>query len=157
MKLNDPTALWLVHTMRWDLLFFQQFLDSALHGKLHESQSFRTQVVSAVTLESEVQEPAQMVSVFMGHDLFGFPYEIIVHAWHLGFGILQNAFLALQGFGACQIQQRIAVVKQRSRGDDPVGVAVHEETEIPVVPVGIENDGIKNDHVVQCFHIFLTQ
>ena len=27
--------------MRWDLLFFQQLLYSALHGKLHESQTFR--------------------------------------------------------------------------------------------------------------------
>ena len=26
MKLNDPTALWLVHAMLWDLLSFQQFL-----------------------------------------------------------------------------------------------------------------------------------
>ena len=68
-----------------------------------------------------------MASVFMGHDLFGFPYEIIVYTGHLGFGILQNVFLALQGFGACQIQQRIAVVKQRSRGNDPVGVAVHKK------------------------------
>ena len=68
-----------------------------------------------------------MISVLMGHDLFGFPYEIIVYAWHLGFGILQDVFLALQGFGACQIQQRIAVVKQRSRGNDPVGVAVHKK------------------------------
>ena len=41
LKLNDPTALWLVHTMRWDLLFFQQFLDSALHSKFHERQTFR--------------------------------------------------------------------------------------------------------------------
>lgn len=98
-----------------------------------------------------------MISVLVGHDLFGFLYEIIVHAWHLGFGIFQNVFLALQGFGACQIQQRIAVVKQRSRGDDLVGVAVHEETEIPVVPVSIENDGVKNDHVVQRFHIRLAQ
>ena len=124
-------------------LFFQQFLDSALHGKLHESQSFRTQVVSAVPLEAEVQELAQMISVLMGHDHFGFPYEIIVHAGHLGFGILQNVFLALQGFGACQIQQCIAVVKQRSRGDNLVGVAVHQETEISVVPVSIENHGVK--------------
>ena len=143
--------------MRWDLLFFQQFLDSALHGKLHESQTLRAQVVSAVPLEPEVQELAQMISVLMGHDLPGFPYEIIVHAWHLGFGILQNAFLALQGFGTCQIQQCIAVVKQRSRGNDFVGVTVHEETEIPVMPVGIENDGVKNDHVIQCLDIFLAQ
>ena len=98
-----------------------------------------------------------MVSVFMGHDLFGFPYEVIVYTGHLGFGILQNVCLALQGFGTCQIQQRIAVVKQRSRGYDPVGVAVHEETEIPVVPVSIENHGVKNDHVVQCLHILLAQ
>ena len=74
LKLNDPTALWLVHTMRWDLLFFQQFLYSALHGKFHESQTLRAQVVSAVPLEAEVQELAQMVSVLMGHDHFGFPY-----------------------------------------------------------------------------------
>ena len=138
-------------------LFFQQFLDSALHGKLHESQSFRTQVVSAVTLESEVQEPAQMVSVFMGHDLFGFPYEIIIYTRHLRFGILQNVFLALEGFGACQIQQRIAVVKQRSRCNDLIGVAVHQETEISVVPVGVENDSIKDNHVIQCPDKFLAQ
>ena len=81
--------------MRWDLLFFQQFLDSALHGELHERQSFGTQVVPAVPLESETQELAQMISVLMGHDLSGFPYEIIVYAWHLGFGILQDVFLAL--------------------------------------------------------------
>lgn len=98
-----------------------------------------------------------MVSVFVGHDLFGFPYKNIIYTRHLGFGILQNVFLALQCFGACQIQQRIAVVKQRSRGNDFVGVAVHEETEIPVMPVGIENDGVKNDHVIQCLDIFLAQ
>ena len=98
-----------------------------------------------------------MVPVFMGHDLLGFSDEIIVHAWHLGFGILQNVFLALEGFGACQIQQRIAVVKQRSRCNDLIGVAVHEETEIPVVPVSIKNDGVKNDHVIQCLDIFLAQ
>ena len=142
--------------MRWDLLFFQQFLYSALHGKFHEIQPFRAQVVSAVPLESEVQEPAQMISVRVGHDLFCFPYEIIVHAWHLGFGILQNVFLALQGFGSCQIHQRIAVVKQRSRCNDLIGVTVHEETEIPVVPVGIENHGAKRNHVIQCFHVLLA-
>ena len=98
-----------------------------------------------------------MVSMFVGHDLFGFPYEIIVYTGHLGFGILQNVFLALQGFGACQIQQRIAVVKQRSRCKDLIGVAVHEETEIPVMPVGIEDDGIKHDHVIQCPDKFLAQ
>ena len=27
MKLNDPTALWLEHTMQWDLLFFQQLFN----------------------------------------------------------------------------------------------------------------------------------
>ena len=86
------------------MLFFLQFLDSALNGKLHERQPFRAQVVPAVPLESEIQELAQMISVLMGHDLFGFPYEIIVYTGHLGFGILQNVFLALQGFGACQIQ-----------------------------------------------------
>ena len=85
-------------------LFFQQFLYSALNGKLHEGQPFRAQVVSAVPFESKIQEPAQMVPVFVGHDLLGFPYEIIIHAWHLGFGILQNVFLAFQGFGTCQIQ-----------------------------------------------------
>ena len=142
--------------MRWDLLFFQQFLDSALHGKLHEGQPFRAQVVPAVPLEAEVQKPAQMVPVFVGHDLPGFPYEIIVYTGHLGFGILQNVFLALQGFGACQIQQRIAVVKQRSRCNDLIGVAVHEETEISVVPVGIENHGAKRNHVIQCFHVLLA-
>ena len=142
--------------MRWDLLFFQQFLYSALHGKFHEIQPFRAQVVSAVPLESEVQEPAQMVSVFMGHDLFGFPYEIIIYTRHLRFGILQNVFLTLQGFGVCQIQQRIAVVKQRSRCNDLIGVAVHEETEISVVPVGIENHGAKRNHVIQCFHALLA-
>lgn len=93
-----------------------------------------------------------MVPVFMGHDLLGFPYEIIVHAWHLGLGILQNVFSALQGFDSCQIQQRIAVVKQRGRCNDPIGVTVHEETEIPVVPVGIEDDGVKHDHIIQCFY-----
>ena len=98
-----------------------------------------------------------MVPVFMGHDLLGFSDEIIVHAWHLRFGVLQNVFLALQGFGACQIQQRIAVVKQRSRCNDLVGEAVHEETEIPVVSVSIENHGIKNDHVIQCFYKCLAQ
>ena len=142
--------------MRWDLLFFQQLLYSALHGKFHEIQPFRAQVVSAVPLESEIQELAQMISVLMGHDLFGFPYEIIVHAWHLGFGILQNVFLALESFGACQIQQRITVVKQRSRCNDLIGVAVHEETEISVVPVGIENHGAKRNHVIQCFHALLA-
>lgn len=93
-----------------------------------------------------------MVSMFVGHDLLGFPYEIIVYTGHLDFGILQNVSLTLQGFGTCQIQQRIAVVKQRGWRNDLVGMAVHKETEIPVVPVGIENHGIKNDHVIQCFH-----
>ena len=60
--------LWLVHTMRWDLLFFQQFLDSTLYSKLHERQPFGAQIVSAVPFESEIQEPAQMASVFMGQN-----------------------------------------------------------------------------------------
>ena len=64
-------------------LFFQQFLYSALRGELHESQSFRTQVVSAVPLEPEVQELAQMISVLMGHDHFGFPYGSVICLNHL--------------------------------------------------------------------------
>ena len=54
--------------MRWDLLFFQQFLDSTLYSKLHERQPFGAQIVSAVPFESEIQEPAQMASVFMGQN-----------------------------------------------------------------------------------------
>ena len=142
--------------MRGDLLFFQQLLYSALHGKLHESQPFRAKVVSAVPLESEIKALPQMISMFVDHDLFVFSYEIIIYTRHLRFGILQNVFLALEGFGACQIQQRIAVVKQRSRGNDFVGVAVHEEAEIPVMPVGIENHGAKHNHVIQCLHVLLA-
>ena len=74
--------------MRWDLLFFQQFLDSALHGKLHESQPFRAKVVSAVPLESEIKALPQMISMFVDHDLFVFSYEIIIYTRHLRFGIL---------------------------------------------------------------------
>lgn len=77
-----------------------------------------------------------MVSMFVGHDLFGFPYEIIVYTGHLGFGILQNVFLALQGFGACQIQQRIAVVKQRSRCNDLIGVAVTAPSQLAEICLG---------------------
>ena len=135
--------------MRWDLLFFQQLLYSALHGKLHESQPFRAKVVSAVPLESEIKALPQMISMFVDHDLFVFSYEIIIYTRHLRFGILQNVFLALEGFGACQIQQR-------SRGNDLVGVAVHEEAKIPIVPVGIENHGAKHNHVIQCLHVLLA-
>lgn len=52
-----------------------------------------------------------------------------------------------------EVEQGIAVVEQRSRGDDPVGGIVDQKAEITEVLVGIVDDGIKHDHIPQGLEI----
>ena len=78
---------------------------------------------------------------------------ILIGARLQGVGIFLQLFRAGHVFCPGEVEQGIAVVEQRSRGDDPIGSVVDQKAEIAEVPVGIVYNGIKHDHIPQGLEI----
>ena len=105
--------------------------------------------MSAVSQKTEVQEPPEGVLALVGQDLSCFADKVVVDTGHLGLGVFQEALLVLQGIGSREVEEAVSVVEEGRRRDNPVGAAVHQEPEISVMPIRIEDQGVEEDHVVQ--------
>ena len=129
-------------------LSFQQLSCPAPDHFLNEFQPFRGKIVSGMPLEPESQQMPERSPVFLGHYFFCRLKEIIVHTGNHRFGIGLQVFQRCQRIPACEVEQRIAVVKERRRGHDLVGFVVHQEAEVSEMPVGVADHRIKNQHTV---------
>lgn len=106
-----------------------------MDNDLDQFQALLRQVVQSVAFELKIQQFPQIVPVFMREQRLCLLNKIVVYAGQLSGSILFDRFFTCVGVAGSEIQQRIAMVKQRSQRNDPIRFAVHEEAEITVVTI----------------------
>lgn len=99
----------------------------------------------------------QLFSIPVVHHGTRHVHIILIGAREQGIGVLLELFRAGHELGPGKVEQGIAMVEERSRGDDPVRGVVDQEAEVAEVPVGIVDDGVEHDHIPQGLEVFRTQ
>ena len=79
---------------------------------------------------------------------------ILIGSREQGIGVLLELFRAGQELGPGKVEQGIAVIEERGRGNDLVRGIVDQEAEVAEVPVGVVDDGVEHDHIPQGLEIF---
>ena len=83
--------------------------------------------------------------------------RIIVYAGEQRFDIVLQSGIVRQCVRTGKVEQGIAVVKQRSRGQDCVGSVIDQYAEIAKVTVCIADHRVKDQHLIQRVHKFRPQ
>lgn len=81
---------------------------------------------------------------------------ILISSREQGIGVLLELLRAGHELGLGKVEQGIAVIEERGRGNDLVRGVVDQEAEVTEVPVGIVDDGVGHDHIPQDLEVFRT-
>ena len=79
--------------------------------------------------------------------------EVVVTHGTLGFSEFEEDLLILHFFVGGVVEQRVAVIEQRSWTSQSICPGIYEETKISKVSVGIGDDGIEDEHIFQRIHV----
>ena len=116
---------------------------------LQKLEAMIRKIISGMFFEVESQKVAKPFFVFWCQNLFGCSQKIIVADRKQGARVIRDGLIGDQVIASGVIKERIAVVKQGSRGNDMIGFIIYKETKVPKVAICIEDQSIQYQHIIQ--------
>lgn len=121
---------------------------------LNHFSPFSRQIIMRMPLKPECQKVPQLFPVPIVHHGARHVHIILIGTREQGIGVLLELFRAGHEFGPGEVEQGIAMVEERCRGNDLVRGVIDQEAEVAEVPVGIVDDGVEHDHIPQGLEVF---
>lgn len=112
------------------------------------------QIIMRMPLKPESQQMPQLFPVAIVHHGACRFHIILIGSREQGIGVFLELFRAGHELGPGKVEKGIAVVEERSWGNDLVRGVVDQEAEVAEVPVGVVDDGIEHDHIPQGLEVF---